>query len=172
MFAKLPNVIDTSKWEDGYYGKGTSTKIINATPFRTRETCLINDVISKNRWDEGYVQPYNIIGETNLTIVDDHLIISEKSMFRTNAKVEYIDNDNFLRFDLYHELNRFLFGYVKYGPGLYLRPIFQTKKDRITSARDIEKFIGFQLLSRDNEVHNKTTPIFVRGVKYAKKKKS
>lgn len=172
MFAKLPNLIDTSKWEDGYYGKGTSIKIINATPFRARETCLVNDVISKSRWDAGYVQPYNVIGETNLTIVDDHLIISEKPMFSTNAKVEYVNNDNFLRFDLYHELNRFLFGYVKYGSGLYLRPIFQTKKDRITSAGDIEKFIGFQLLSRDNETHNKTTPIFVRGVKYAKKKKS
>lgn len=172
MFAKLANVIDTSKWEDCFYGKGTSVKIINASPFRTRETCLINDVISKHRWDEGYVQPYNVIGESNLTIVDDHLIISEKPMFDTYAKAEYINNDSFLKFNLYAELNRFLFGYVKYGPGLYLRPIFQTKKDRLTSAGDIEKFIGFQLLSRDNEAHNKTTPIFVRGVKYAKKKKS
>lgn len=168
MFARLDKTMDSSKWEDSCYGKGTASKIITVTPFRSREVCLINHYLRLTKWDEGYRKLYNVIGDTNLVFVDDHLVISEKGMFDEGHKITYKADEGYLSYMLQPELNKHMFGYVKYGEGLYLRPILVTK-EKIRTASDILDVVGFQLLSRDNEHHNGLEPVMVRGVKYAKK---
>lgn len=169
MFAKLDKTIDSTDWGDYCYGKGTSCLIQTTTPFRSREICLINEYLRKTRFDEGYRQLYNVIGDTNLVFVDDHIVITEKTMLDVGHRIEYKDNHSYIGFMLQQELNRFLFGYVKYGAGLYLRPILVTN-EKVRQASDILDVVGFQLLSRDNPKHNAMEPIFVRGIKYGKKR--
>lgn len=164
MFANVKKVIDTAEWDDLCYGKGTIVKVEHTTPFRSTEALHIRELNARSKWDKVYIPPYNIIGETNLVIKNKRLIISEKPCFST-TKLEFKVNDLFCGFYLQPKLNSSLFGYKKYGAGLYMRPILITKTDNITNGSDIIGIAGMQLLSRDNVEHNQLKPIFVRGIK-------
>lgn len=168
MFTTVPAMIDTTNLSQRCYGKGTKTKIETITPFRSREIALLNDYLSNWR-DEKRTELYNVIGSTNLVIVDDHLIVSEKTLFELMGRVVYKDDNSYIDFWLQQILNPKLRGYKKYGNDLYLRPILITKTDKVCDGSDILGIAGFQLLSRNNTQHNGLKPLMVRGVKHAKK---
>ena len=166
MFKTVPTNIDTKGWES-YYGKGTVVKVEHTTPFRSREATLIRETLMRHRTDPDYFPPFNIIGETNLKIVAEKLVISEHRLFNLN-RTEFKGNDFFIDFWLHHSLNPKLFGYKKYGKDIYMRPIIVAKKGYICSAADINAIVGMQLLSRDNVEHNGFKPIIVKGIRYEK----
>ncbi len=168
MFTTVPLTIDTTNFKDSCYGKGTSSKVETVTAFRSREAALYNEYLRKRREGEKPTPLYNTIGVTNLTIVDDHLVIKEKTLLEIWGSLEYIGQDAYARFYLQHTLNGKMRGFKKYGPDLYLRPILITTSDNVKHARDILGIAGFQLLSRNNVQHNQLKPIMVRGIKYAK----
>lgn len=167
MLSKIDKQIDTSDWETFYYGKGTAVKVEHTTTFRTVEAMLIRELSKRRRFDDNYIPPYNIIGDTNLVIKNNKLVITEKALLQLN-RTEFKENDLFINFSLYHTLNPKLKGYKKYGSGLYMRPILITKSDQVTSASDIIDIAGMQLLSRDNQDHNQLKPILVRGIRRVK----
>lgn len=164
MFRTVPKEIDTSKWENSFYGKGTTVKVEHTTAFRSREAILIRELLNRRRYEEDYVEPFNTIGETNIVVKRNKLIIGEKALFGGN-RTEFKGNDLYCSFFLHQAMNPKLFGYKKYGTGIYMRPILITKSDRILAASDIIGVAGLQLLSRDNVGHNQLKPIFVRGIK-------
>lgn len=170
MFQTVPQILDTSGFDDWFYGKGTRVKVESITQFPSRESLLLIQASTQNINDEDYVPLYNTIGSTNLTLLDDHLIVQEAPLLGVfGFDKEYRDNNLYVDIRLQASLNPKLRGYKKYCNDIFLRPILITKSDTIKVGSDIIGVAGVQLLSRNNEQHNTLKPIMVRGVKYAKK---